>query len=683
MKQSEKNVTAISIQSYPENPLDKNVAVPSGATEIIYNVEDKEYVSYIQNRLERARNQRQTPFVEFGGLTYDTYFLENEKIANTWLPPKKNEDDVIVASGTVEAKLDALLANVANLNLSPEVLPFDAQNNYLTELGEAITDTIEMTEEHDGGDEGGDEEKKLLRQRELLKQGTVFVQEEWLKLHERKKKLTEEYGGQFKDWTAWTEKLECVFEGPGRTILYGPNVYLGNVFEYYMDKQPYVFAVINQDYSVAKAKYGKFENWKYVVPGKAPVMDTSNIPKTIYSNNWRLTNVKGDQVEIVIYQDQTRDEFQIIINGVMMLPIGFPLSAVCPGGKYNITKQVFKPIHHKFAYGKAFVSFGSVQQLSALIDEMLKLFVLKTRKSFTVPYVNTTGRVISSRVLTPGRISMGIPADALKPIGQEGNGVTSSEFEVYKELQDRVDKSTVSNQFMGQGNPKGTTATEVMELQRQAKLTLGLTVASCALLEKKLAYLRIWNLLANWFNKIDTKVIVGEDGKEKIVSVYRNTNKIKSADSGNMGRNMVIPTDEELPDTEVIWFQEQMQSEYEKAPVKIIYLSPTKLKQAMITWRVVIVPKEKEGGAAQKVMFREMLADVLSLLNLGSQPNKEAIEEEFSRVWGQSKNKFFSQSNPAPEMSPDMGGVSTALQTIGSRAKASTKGAATQGGVLA
>jgi len=649
----------------PANPLDEEQKDPAKDIEKLYDVKDKEYFTFIQNRLESAKRQKEYPFHELNGKTYYQIYDENEKIANTNLPAKKNEDDVIVSAGTVENKLDALLANINSLDLSPEVMAYDTENNLITELGIALQDTIKMSEEVDGNDEGGDEEKKMLRQRELLKQGTVFVQEEWLRLFETKKVLKEKYNGQFKEFgkDKWSSSLEMVFEGPGRSLLYGPNVFLGNILEFTMSKQPYLFTVINDDYDVAKGKYGKFENWKYVVKGAVPTT-VDNTDRTIFDNNWRLTEIKDNQVEIILYQDKPRDEFQIIINGVMMLPIGFPLSAVSPGGDYNIAKQVFRVLSHKFAYGKSFVSSGSVKEISALIDEMLKLFVLKTRKSLTPPYVNTSGRVISSKVLSPGRISMGISPDALQKIGEEGQGVTSNEFNVLKELQDRIDKSTVSNIFQGQQGKAGTTATEIVEVQRQAKLTLGLTIAACALLEQKLSYLRLWNLLENWFNPVDTKTVTVNDVRKE-VNKYRNTTREVNIDGEGLGNRMVLPVDGKLPTGKEIRAMELSEEKEKGFPVRKIFLSPEGLKVAKLRWYIVINPKEKESSALQKVMFKEMFADLLALTQMGSRPNLDTIEDEFARVHGKSRNKLFQKGGAGipPVLPPENGGVSNTSGT--------------------
>jgi len=67
-----------------------------------------------------------------------------------------------------------------------------------------------------------------------------------------------------------------------------------------------------------------------------------------------------------------------------------------------------------------------------------------------------------------------------------------------------------------------------------------------------------------------------------------------------------------------------------------------------------VTSKERESSAFYKMIFREMLSDVLTLTQFGSVPNKEGLEEELARVWGKSRNKLFSST----QMSPEMAGAS-------------------------
>jgi hypothetical protein len=244
---------------------------------------------------------------------------------------------------------------------------------------------------------------------------------------------------------------------------------------------------------------------------------------------------------------------------------------------------------------------------------------------------------------------MGIAPDALQPIGNEGQGVTSSEYQILKELQDEIDKSTVSNQFAGQQGHAGTTATEVVELQRQSKLVLGLTIAACGLLEKKLAYLRLWNILENWFNPVDTKVIqIGDARKE--IKQFRNTHTSTNIDGAGLGERYVIPTDQGLPGAEEIRALE-IQMEKEKGfPIRRTYIDPEALKTAKLRWYVVINPREKETSAFYKLLFREELADMQTLMAFGSVPNRDGLEEKFSMTYQENRNKLFSKQEVAPAM---------------------------------
>lgn len=653
-------------QSRPINPLDEKPKEEAQGIGMLYRPEDADYLSFLQTRLESAKRQKDAPWPELNNKTPYQYYEENEKIANTnHLEPKKNEDDVVVSAGTIEQKLDALLSHINNLNLTVELNVFDRENNNIAVLARALEDIIHETEILDGADGGGDEEKKMNRQRELLKQGTVYVQEEWLRKFETKKKLKKEFDGKFKqDADFYTESLELVFEGCSRTLLYSPNVYLGDMTAFYMDDQPYVFVMVHQDYDIAKVRFQKFENWKHVKAG-AMTSNTTDQVKTIFDNKWRLTELKGNQVEILYYQDPTRDEFQILINGVCMLPIGFPLSAVSPGGRYNIAKQVFRVLNEKFALGGSFVSSGSVKEISKLIDEMLKLFILKTRKSFTPSYLNTSGRVIDRKVLSPGRISMGIDPSTLTPIaGNEVQGVTAGEVAVLQEMQGLIDKSTVSDQFQGQESSRQQTATQTIELQRQARMTLNLTVAVCGLLEKKLGYLRLWNILENWFNPMDTAVDVANEAR-KIVNVYRKTNREVNIDGSGLGERMVIPTDEALPSARVIRTAELQQEKITGYPVRKIYLSPQGLKKAKLTFFISVLPKERDGSPLYKMQFREELTDMLTMMQFGSMPNRDGLEEEFASIHRKSRSKLFQKGQMG--VTPDMAGVSSAGGTARGR----------------
>lgn len=610
--------------------------------EKIYSDTDKEYIAMIEKRFENARTANDAAFPELNGLTRAQYYDQNLKVANTHhLGKKKNPDDVIVGSGTIEEKLDSLLSHINGLNLESEVMAFDRDNNRIHELGVAIGDIIHDTKIREAdSDNAGDEEKRMDRQRELLVQGTVFVQEQWLRRFETKKKLKDKkWDGKFTG-VEWTSEQHLVFEGPSKRLLHGLSVYLGNVKIFAMEQQPFVFTLLHMSFEEAKATYGHYENWKYVKPGALPKSEQTRA-KSIFDNHWRLTEVKEGDVEVLIYQDKWRDEIQIVINGVFMLPVGFPLSAVSPGGEYNIVKQVFRKFNSDFAFGKSFVSSGSIKEISGLIDEMLKLFVLKTRMSVTPPYVNTSGRVIDRKVLSPGRISMGFDPQSLQPISQNAvQGITAGENAFLDRMESYLSQSTVSNQFTGQGNPGTQTATETVELQRQSQMTLSLTVGVCMLLEKKLDYLRLTNIITNWFEPVGTKA-VGLAGSRRMVKKFRTVNREADIEGEGMGERKVIPVEGELPDARVIREMERTEEKIKGKPVRKIFLNATEVPKAKLIWYIIVRAGEQEGSALNKLLFREMLNDIVTMAQFGSIPNVDGLEEKLAKAWNSPKNKMF------------------------------------------
>jgi hypothetical protein len=601
--------------------------------------DEQKQASQIKAKIFQAQMQRNQPYPEFGAVNYLTFFEQNRNKAHTILAAKKNDAEVVVSAGTLEYKIDAVLSAVQNLNLGPQVRAYDQSNTRIMLAGTALEDTILMTEELDD-----DEEKQILRQKELLIQGTVFVEERWVKKFKLEKELdNKDYNGEIKD-VKWTTRLKKFFEGPTRTVKYGPNVYLGNIMEFEMKNQPYIGLIEVKNYSEVEAIFSGWERWKNVSRHLTPINLEQPGTQTITQSSkvWTINSIGAEQVEVVLYQDKWNNEMQIMLNGQPMLPVGFPLSFISPGGNYTIEKQVLKT-YDNFAYGRGFIQ--SVERASDLLDEMLRLMVLKTRKSFMPPYANTSKRVISARVLYPGTISMGIAADALQQIGKESEGVTNSEFSMMRELSDRIDRQTVSPNFTGQQAKSNTTATEVLELQRQAKMTLGLIIFSCILLEKKIAYLRLHNILENYYKPIESMVL-----SER--AQYRITSRSTNVAGKGLGERQVIPMKGEIPTPKEIRIMEMNEEKKKGYPVEKIFMDPDEMKNNIQSWYIVVDAKEKDTSNTERVMFREELTDLQNMVQFfGAKVNVNGVEEEYSRIFKKDRSKIFAdntQQTPQP-----------------------------------
>ena len=598
-----------------------------------YSEEEIIYLGALRTRLENARDMRDREHEEFDGMSYVTNYELNEQIANTFIAPKRNKEDTTFQSGTVRQKLFAVLSALVNLDLSGDISAYDKEGLQIQALGDAMEDIITKTDELDT-----DDEKKYLRQYELLKHGTVFVEELWDAKTSKDKKMNGKFTGKIEK--QWSEKIGKACAQPTRNIIPGINVYLGDITKYNISDQPFIFTVDMKPYDEAERTFGKWERWENV--SKQVKNFSSQRDGGAFSTDWKLLESQEKYVEIIRYQDKWNNEFALLINGTLMTPVGLPL----PWGydDYNLAQQNLEPIHAKFAYGKSLVS--RTRNKAALLDEMSRLMVLKTQKSYMPPYVNISGRVLSNRVLMPGKITYGIQPNTLVPINEkEAQGVTQAEMAALQFIQESIDSETTSPTFSGQKERGTPTATEIIELQRQAKLMLGLTVFAMSMLEWKLEWLRLKNLLVNWFEE-DDKVV--DDAREVLKSKYRQVSVERTLEGGQ-GRRIVVPVDD-LPSSEAIMQAEDGLTAEQGVPVRLIFLTPKQVKKASLIWQIAIKAQEKQTSEVSKLLFRAEMADAQVF---GPLLKMDYWTERFSSVWEENPQKAFKkEAELVPQVPP-------------------------------
>lgn len=604
-----------------------------------YSDKEDRYLKGLRKKLSIAQTTKDSQHDEFDGMDYLTYYNANQRLANTYVQPKLNKEDSNFQSGTIRTKMLALLSSVINLDLSGDISAFDKNGFRIQALGDAAEDIILKTNELDN-----DDEKKFLRQYELLSQGTVFIEELWDERSKKEKKTKNKFTGKLTG-VEWETKIKKAFIGPTRNIVPGINVYLGDITKYNICDQPFIFTVDTVPYSEAELRFGEWERWKHVSKALKPFDATTE------SGDWTLLQIQDHQVEIIRYQDKWNNEFAILLNGVLMTPVGLPL----PWGyeDYNIAQQNLEAIHTKFAYGKSLVF--KLKNKVAILDEMQRLGILKTQKSFMPPRYNISGRVVSNRVFMPAKINHGLQPGTLPPIEGENEGITNSELAMIHELQESINAETTSPTFQGQqaqGNP---TATEIIELQRQAKQMLGLTIFAMSMMEWKLEWLRLQNILANWFNPED-KVL--DEARGAVKAKYREVSVERQIEGQGTGMRMVIPTKEVLS-SEAIMQAEDMISKEQGMPVRFIFLNPDEVTSSKLCWQIVVRPRERRTSETEKLMFRAELQDSIFF---GQSLNLPYLQEKFASVWNEDPNKMFKnpeqmQMEQMQQMNPESGNI--------------------------
>ena len=629
----------------------KNEQIP----EVGYSVEEIAYRGRLISELVSDQEMRDGVHDEFDGIGYIERYNDNKRRANTFIRPRQNKSDVNIATGTTRQKITALTAVINNLNLTSDITAHDNLNNIpIASLGEAMESIIRKTEELEG-----DELKKLNRYFELITQGEISVEETFVEPLEIRKQLKKKFDGKIKS-AEWTRRIVKTMGKPERNILYGPGVYPGDITQFDINKQPHMFTVEIKPYAETESIYGKWERWKFVSRDLKRFATTQEA-STKYDMNWTLGEYQKDHCEIVKYQNPWTNEYMILINGVMMLPVGFPLPW---GNRYNITHQILEPISPFFFYGKSTPS--KFKSLDDVFDEMLKIMVLKNQRSLVPPVANLTGRVLSSKMFMPAAITNGIDPDGVKPFFEKNEAVNVSEYQMFKEIGQMIDNNSVTPQFAGQESRNSReTAIAVLNRQRQAEVQLGLTIFACSMLEKKLAYQRIDNILQNWFDPVDKRV---DEIRNELINVYRSVSIEGNIQNKGRGQIMVDITDGERKSPQEIF---DMENNIEKSigfPVRKIILDVDKIKKlrdsARLVWMVSVLSRPKQSSELQQVMFRNMLVDAQFF---GPDVNRENLKEEFALVWNKNPSKMFIKSgiNPAIQAKGIQGPGTNIAEAVG------------------
>lgn len=610
-----------------------------------YSDDEVKYLGALQIKLEQARNLRDTNHDEFDGMTFTEQWQAEEKSANTFIAPKINAEDTNFQSGIVMDTLIHVISQLINYDLGPEIHAYDESQLEVASLGQAL-ETIDRKL----ANLEGDEEKKVMRAWELFKHGYVFVEELWEERWHWAKKWIKKFEGSISS-AKWSKKMKRLYARPVRNVLSGLNVYLGAIAQYDLKYQPFLFTVKYRHYDDAKSEYGQqdasgkdvWERWKYVTKSRQSVSGSLG-PNIVY-NTWRLTDVASNQVEEIHYQDKWNNEYAIILNGVLMTPIGMPL----PWGydDYNIVQQNLEPFHPFFAYGRSLVK--RMKANAAIYDEMLKMGVLKTQKAFMPARANLTGKTMSRRMFMPGKFTAGVDPKKIPLLDErDAEGVTQSELAMIAKIEQNITSKSVPQIPPAAGR---TTNQKLLMMQQEAKIAIGWFLFFDSLLEQKLAWVRLFNNLANYFNPIDTKL---DDARKQLKNRYQITSEAAIIPGKGMGTRLIVPTDDKNITPEAVRSTENdLQGRYKK-PFQVIVLQPEAIKEAEYTWEITVSQREKKTSDAAKVMFRGMMQDIEVF---GQDVNLKYLEEEFAIAWGKDPSKLFNGGQNQAPAAPGMPGM--------------------------
>lgn len=601
-----------------DTPFEASIANDAAALEAPYNETQRQYRKFILGRMTDARTRRESPQIFYNWMTYTDNYRANMLAANSYTAPRQNAEDTQVVTGTTREKILAIVSSILNLNFETEFRAFDEDDTEEEVLGEAMTDVVERANKMELWDD-----KKLYAYYEMAVQGDVYIQETYVEETVSKKKrvalgnVTEDMYKQ--DFNKDAQR-QVSYSGCRRSIIPGTQVYKGSMTIRQLKDQPYLFTREVKSYEYTKSLFSDLPYWKYVP--RRLVQTGTTTQADVLGVNWRLEPIMDEQCEILIYRDRFNREYNLIINGVLMLPAGFGFP--WNHDDYDLVQGSLEPMSAFFSESKSIPAKTKLDQ--EILDEMYRLAILKTQKSFMPPIANYSQNILSRSMFLPGKINNSLSKGEIEVLGGDPGqySLKPSEFEMINMIKKFIDEKSVDPILQGQGPQGDVTATQVSTVTQQAKQKLGIIIFGFMQFHMNLDMLRLYTVLDNYTKASGTKV---NDVKTGIEDKYRTISISKDLGSQGHGVKKIQFTNKHSRPDQLYDIQEGITRDNmgkplsvlpPKTPMRILQLSPEALRSIKYTWFAEVTPKEKETSLAGRIEFEDRLTKAMQLFGVQS-----------------------------------------------------------------
>jgi len=589
--------------------------------------------AFLIDRIRLAKQQRDTAHEEFDGMTFEEDYIFNKRASNSWLRPKVNDDEVRANTGVTEKKLDVIANELNAINLQPEIRAFDQEDLEISGLGEEFQDIVKRTNIIEKDDDIYQEAIQ-----ELITQRCVFLEEIFDERTITDKKRTRVRIGA-KNQSKF-DKVKRTTRMAKKRLLTGIQVYLGDITipAYRFQEQPYIVKYERKTYDEASTIYGEWENWKYVKPGMQGLEELGT-----YGESYRMNNLEQQEVEILKYESAIDDEYQIVINGIMMLAPGQPLPWEKLG--YNTEMFALKSMGRHFAYGKPLTA--SSKFLQAIADENIRNLIRRMRQAIEPPLAVATDKGDSSihpaDMWEAGAVTYGLSADTFEKL-IDHQGVTNSDLAMEELISGKIQEFIGASNLQQGITEKGLTATQAIEQLRQAMKQLGYAVSAMMRMKRDMTFLRIYNIIENYSQPIEVQF---EDGKFSDTFQKFTADDATFEDEGN-GKKIIQFMDRDLnPQEEDSIFEFEKEREDVGERVRFRTINIKKLRQILVNWYVVVVQTQREGSALDRVIFQDQLFQGVEIQNASGgakMVNWDKASEMFERI--HKAKGFFQKESP-------------------------------------
>ena len=577
-------------------------------------------------------------YPELDDMNRAQYYESNRKKDLSYIPAKKNKQETRIVTGTTREKDTTLLSTLLNLNAVPDVTAFDEEDMVVAELGDNMSDLIKKSREVEDW-----QKKRPIIYREMISQGDVFVEETYIE--------------EFRDvplerveWNPLTDgvselsfkhRLKKIHSGCSSRMVRGNMVYLGDMTIEYIEDQDIVAVCTIIPRGVAMSRYSQWERWKYV-PEVIDTVDNLEHAAGLYSQNWSMFNTDKHSVSEVRLWVKSANHYAIYLNGIPMLPCNYPMTSLWPSGDLPWAQGKLEPISG-FAISKSQPSKTKVDQ--EVIDELTTLMIDGIRQQRKPPMGYSGDKVFSPGIFLAGSMTQNVSKNTFHSIlPPEALGLSNSEFSFYNLIKESINEKTTNEVYSGQGQGDVDTLGQAEIMQQQQLQKLGAAMDGVVNLERRLAWLRIDNVIFNWTAPLDSSLEEVQEGVLGRVNNYRKLSVDTSLEDGQSGIKAFRFQDQDFPEVEDVYQEEERLTKEQGKAVRIKYINPEVLRSKKYKWFIIVNPTPKSNDKLSQLLFVQNVRVALELFGPEAL-NLDYLKQRFAIMINEDYNKFFVQMN--------------------------------------
>ena len=430
---------------------------------------EKESIDLILRDFETGYQTMQKPYEEFNNMSLIRRMDTDQKSFNSYQEAEDEDPDFAWKSRAVRPitrnKIISMAAHLTAAVIYPQIFAQndnDADDKEASKVMRAIVEWIYDQSEY--------ERNFLFAVISSLINPAVVVNIEYAEVYRNIKDITSR--------GKWTEKkiLDEVLSGFINSIVPLDELFIADIYESDIQKQPWIIRRKAIDYSIAESKYSDKENFKYISPGIQNIFD----PNTASFYKAYDENLNDRLVEEVIYYNRSKDLQLILVNGVLVTKYDEPNPR--KDKLYPFAKTFFEPIDEgKFFYGKSLAFKLSNDQ--ANINDMYRLIFDGAALKTMPPQALYGNETLSSTVIIPGAVTRFQDANTklerIEAGGDLGTGLT-----VLNKFESSVVESSVDITQSGIQGGGRQTAYQIQTQEQNARTMLGLAGKMIAFLVK-------------------------------------------------------------------------------------------------------------------------------------------------------------------------------------------------------